>query len=1233
MNEIAIQTKFLKSRLNWDADIPLLGQGESKYYLNTIPEDSEHIGARTNCLGNTQVTVYIPNYSYTESTVTTTNPNAITQRYEFTLSSVPQILELRIKLNDQLKHLYISGTGYATVALFYAHVVSEVRKLYERDLSSYWSTGAACYFVFKILPDYTSSLLVGVRSTGTYPTTLTVIGSYYDILNDNTYYWVYDTDNAPGATPIFLLQYVNYNNVVIRVNAGGLQLSKGMLVMNPFIVGRNESQLLYWTYSNGVSYRINIYDCLTLGHSYIYGPYTYMSSESAFTLIRPLPGFTSSLSCVDSYANDITLNNGTKYYLVMPRYKFIDGESSVFIGVSRLIYPQFYAENSLGVSMKLANKKYSLLCQKLLASPVYGNTYINDIISKLEYAVKYGNGNWALADLEVASTSGQNETVYLTGSEYSTDLAVSDVERLFDYVPQKTGSQHFINNNRLALVDCTEGYDNVDIEGTVTNNNWPPDLTVTRPAFNISYTGSEDTPGTWTYTVTPTTISTTISATHGIYIKKVDREYYAYVQDDYGKTQAQLCTALASAINYTLEHDNGGVDYSSASAARSGNNVSVYTNAASFVVKYFCLRSYKKGRTLKMGARHYWGIVYADNFGRCGGVNKIENTPAAISRFTNIAGTEYYVTNTCEIEITNDNPDWAQTARLFYGGSDMSSFQQLVLKRDDISFEQDRIRIFINNPISAGVVLNPAFNIGSYVYNKGDKFVFLAYKENLTETYDSKVITFTNFITFSAFVNLDILEQDESGIYINMLSNDTLISGIDSCTYCLIEVYTPRNDKPIEYLETPYNDGVSNLTPTFDDVCLDHQIHQVFYMDEGLPISCWIESSSFSNYFESKTQGLGRVNFYSPDFKRLRRNIIRASNIYIPNSSVNGLSTFEYKNEAIINEAFGSATDSKVIGNVLKIIQPHKIGSMYLGAQLGTDVSGNQILLSSDSILTDINYNALQYGSIHPESIIEHNQFLYGFDAINSVVWRDSPGGTFAISDNAMRSYFKYKVRQLIDSCGYNFRALGTYDYLNEMYLITFKDPYNSANDETLGFHEPSEAWYSFYSFLPEMYCGIPGDYMLSFSAGKLYIHNNATRNNFYGTQYTSKAWVVGNQYPDDAKKWNSIFINSNDVWAPSDNDGVIVDSDAIAYQDNQNYTTHRGGMQSSIKEANFRYFNGEFRSEFFRDATTSSSTFSVTDLFNGRPLMGKTILVKLVNDNTSAVYLRGVRINAQTVR
>jgi hypothetical protein len=1210
MNEVVQNIKFHKSRLNWDADTSLMGEGESKYYLNTIPEDSEHAGVRTSCLGTTQSTVYLPNTGSTFITVTQTNPTTSTEKFEFTLSSVPQILELTLVLDGELKLMYVSGTGYATVPSFLAGVVSMVRRYFERDLTAYGVVGSTVSFTFTSSSPAETGLVVRSMVTATYPTTLSVIGSYYDSLSDHTYYWVYDTENI--ADKRYLLLYVRYNDVIINIpinnSLGGIVVNNNSYVSNPFIVGEALDRLLYWCYNNLTTYKINIISHL-LANSVSATP-----DSSALALAKG--GYYSGITGDDNAVSSASLEsaqNANSYFQIMSRIRALGGERSTFSPIYPLAYPSEYGENSVGVRGRLANKLYTIKTT---------TAFSTSEVDAIEYAVKTGDGNWRLSNLE---ESGDN--VLLTGGEPSSDLATSDVTKLFDYVPQRHGTQCLVNNNRLVVADCTEGYDNVPLSSTITYTEDTGHISA--PTIYKEFTFS----GGGTYLVTPLTVSATEWRSHCFYIGVAGREYFAYVQDDSGMTQTQLCDSLAASINYEIENDNDGVDWQydpallpleirKLSASRSGTDVRIVTTLSGLTCRYMVFRSYLKQRTIKHGSKPYFGVVYSDGYGRCGGVN-----PCEAQVFDRGGGDDYPTDAT--ITLANESPAWAVRSQLFYGGTNIMSYRQAVIKREDIDLEYDVIRIYINNYVVNSQVINSESQMASYVFNPGDKFLFLGYKSTDTISLEGQTFTYTTFPYFSSFIVCDILSQDESGIIIRTPGDSTLLSQIDGCTYAKIEIFTPRTDAPIEYRETPYTSDVSSVQ--FSSVVFDHLINQTFYIDNGIPISAWIESESFSNYFESKTLGLGRANFYNSGFKQMRRNILRASNVYIPNTNINGLSTFDWNDEVAVDEQYGFITDLKMVGGALKIIQPRKISSMYIGAEVGIDASGNQVMFRSDKVLTEPRYGATDFGSMHPESIVPHGSYLYGYDAINSVVWRDTPGGTFAISDNAMRSYFKYKTRQLVASCGYSFKAVGGYDYLNEMYLITFKDPYNSANDETIGFHEPSESWYSFYSFKPEMYCGVPGGYLLSFNGGKLYTHNSATRNNFYTTQYYSEAWVVGNIYPDDTKKWNSLVVNSNDAWSAPE---IIVDEDSIAHLDGESYTTHKGKMQSLLNEIHFRIMNGEYRAEFLRDLLTSDpDTITPLDAINGRALTGKTILIKLRNANTIAVYLRGVKVNAQIAR
>jgi hypothetical protein len=1195
MNEITQNIKFHKSRLNWDADTSLMGEGESKYFLNTIPEDSEHAGVRTNCLGTTTPTYFINTTAY-YFPVTITDTATYSKRFDFTLELIDgAIFEIGIQLDGEQDYVYVINDSYSTLSQLGLAVVTEVRKFYEDSLVSYgYTSGGAIHFIFNTSTPADTDVTVGMWGATTPPTNLSVLGAYYDAQDDVVYYWA--RTSAPER--MYVIRHnckYNITRVILREYTDS-SVKSTTFISNVFTVGSGRDKLLYWCYNGIGTFSINLYNPLVVA--------------AALPLIKS-PGLSTS-NAVSSTAA-VAESNSDKYYLVKHRRVYANHEKSVFSPIYPLAYPSDYGENSVGVRGKLSNKAYSIYTE--------GTTKLDDV----EYAVKQGGGNWHITELPLQTTGLVDITVGLTGAEPTVPIAESDINKLFDYVPQKTGTQCFVNN-RIIIGDCTELYDNVDITADITyskDTSYPSAPTI---YLTSAFTGS----GPYTTLVTPLTVSATEWKTHCIYVKTAaGKEYFGYVQDDYGMTQVQLCDALVAALAYEVE---AGGDSSNVLVSRSSSSVWVISTITGATCRYLVFRSYVKQRTIKRGATPYFGCVFHDLMGRCGGVNPIEAVTAAFD------GSYDYPT-TADITLTSTTPSWASFAQIYYGGSSLQAYTQAVIKRADIEVDFDVLKIYLDNYVVNSQIINSASQMASYVFTPGDKFVFIGYKSTATTTIEGQTFTYSTFPHFTVVEPLDILSQDESCIYVRKPSNSTLLSQITGCTYAHIEIHTPRGDKPVEYKETSHLSsgysvivgGVTTVVNPSFSIALDHIINQTFYIDDGVPVSAWIESESFSNYFESKTLGLGRANFYNPGFKQLRRNIIRASNEYIPNTNINGLSTFDWNDEVAVDEQYGFITDLKMVGNALKIIQPRKISSMYIGAEVGIDASGNQVMFRSDKVLTEPRYGATDFGSMHPESIVPHGSYLYGYDAINSVVWRDTPGGTFAISDNAMRSYFKYKTRQLVASCGYSFKAVGGYDYLNEMYLITFKDPYNSANDETIGFHEPSESWYSFYSFKPEMYCGVPGDYLLSFNGGKLYTHNSATRNNFYSTQYYSEAWVVGNIYPDDTKKWNSLVVNSNDAWSAPE---IIVDEDSIAHLDGESYTTHKGKMQSLLNEIHFRIMNGEYRAEFLRDLYTSDpDTITPLDAINGRALTGKTILIKLRNANTIAVYLRGVKVNAQIAR
>ena len=85
--------------------------------------------------------------------------------------------------------------------------------------------------------------------------------------------------------------------------------------------------------------------------------------------------------------------------------------------------------------------------------------------------------------------------------------------------------------------------------------------------------------------------------------------------------------------------------------------------------------------------------------------------------------------------------------------------------------------------------------------------------------------------------------------------------------------------------------------------------------------------------------------------------------------------------------------------------------------------------------------------------------------------------------------------------------------------------------NKTVTYSPASQGWTSFWSYLPDWMIGM-NNIFYTFYNGNLYKHDsNQTRNNFYGTQYTSSITSVFNQDALAVKMYKTIAIDSTDAW------------------------------------------------------------------------------------------------------
>lgn len=348
----------------------------------------------------------------------------------------------------------------------------------------------------------------------------------------------------------------------------------------------------------------------------------------------------------------------------------------------------------------------------------------------------------------------------------------------------------------------------------------------------------------------------------------------------------------------------------------------------------------------------------------------------------------------------------------------------------------------------------------------------------------------------------------------------------------------------------------------------------------------------------------------------------------------NELNKFKPENIAYLDDKFGDVTSIVQDGYTLNAIQQSKITTLGIGRQETTLADGTSQYLASSVVLGTPNALGEFYGSIFPLSVVKNDRNIYGYDIYSGLAWRKSPNGVEDISRYGMKKWFRNKSQALLDSGLSNVNVLSGWDEIDQMLYMTFSiDASGSGSDnfETIGFHEPTNRWFSFYSFIPELYGRIGNNRFITFKEGSVYKHHSdsADRNEFYGVNYSSKLYVVGNDQPQLTKTFDSIEEDSLDVWTAANSGDVMLSEDYLEWTNPEDFTRHRANMSSRLKSSQFKLWEGMYRASFLKDETTTSTVAKQYDLLNGRALKGKSILMKLSNSSLIKVVLRMLKINS----
>ena len=360
--------------------------------------------------------------------------------------------------------------------------------------------------------------------------------------------------------------------------------------------------------------------------------------------------------------------------------------------------------------------------------------------------------------------------------------------------------------------------------------------------------------------------------------------------------------------------------------------------------------------------------------------------------------------------------------------------------------------------------------------------------------------------------------------------------------------------------------------------------------------------SNLINYtmdYARSADSIGRPNVVIKDEGATKNNLlIRFSNTFIPNSQINGLSNFETLNQEQLPIQYSPLVSLVTVKNNIIAIHERHSNTIYTGEGFIKSADGaDNALIQTDGVIGQTReltgYGRL--GTLHPESIVQHEGSVYWFDAIHGVAVEYTNQGAFPVSEVGMSNFFRNKSR--FYQAGDTTQISGGYDPRYDEYILTFSSRGPSSPAETIAYNTKVKAWTSRYSYLPEFYVK-SGEEFYSFKDGSVWLHNDKDQdyNNFYGQPYERRLTFYVNQSPNLTKVFTNIHLNAKSIANGTANFDVV------------ELATEQGQL-STVPADEFELKEGVYRTFIFRDAADDG------DIKKGNPMRSQVLEVTLVNN------------------
>ena len=284
-------------------------------------------------------------------------------------------------------------------------------------------------------------------------------------------------------------------------------------------------------------------------------------------------------------------------------------------------------------------------------------------------------------------------------------------------------------------------------------------------------------------------------------------------------------------------------------------------------------------------------------------------------------------------------------------------------------------------------------------------------------------------------------------------------------------------------------------------------------------------STTYPYIANGKTAGF-KASLFLPSYREVQnKNDIIFSQIY--NDATN---TARY-NEFIaaqditkkLNSEYGSIQKLYTRNSDVLAFCENKVLKILANKDALFNADGNPQLLATNKVLGQATPMAGDYGiSNNPESFAVEEYRIYFADKFRGAVCRLSIDGITPINEAGMKDFFN-------DNLETASALVGSYDGKKGEYNLTIHsstNPGNKKNVYTVSYKESAKGWVSFKSFIKESGLSMSNEYY-TFKNGDMYLHHpdqtDVSRNNFYGTQYTSTIDVMLNDFSGSVKLFKTI--------------------------------------------------------------------------------------------------------------